>query len=145
MKTIEELYKFYGIENGKIYKITKINKDFTNYWWFEKGDKFKIADGDLLKFTDESKGTFVLYCLSNFDYEEYIEILDDKEIKYLSAVIKPFRKDVIYISKENIGGGEAYISIQLSNDLACLPYFKADKMYKGMELNRVYTLEELGL
>ena len=76
-------------------------------------------------------------------------ILTYKEKEYLSAVIKPFRKDVEYIVKlpkfEWIQE-EIYIHIGRSwRGNIELPTFKKGAMYKGMEINKRYTLEELGL
>lgn len=78
--------------------------------------------------------------------EEYKEpILDDVEREYLSAVIKPFRKKISYIIKiEDLR--KKYIKIVLCNcDSMYFPYLANDEMYKGMKLERNYTLEELGL
>lgn len=73
------------------------------------------------------------------------EILDEEEKEYLSAVIKPFKGKVKYICKISYLGGE-FIKIYIRNDSAIsFPYFKSGTMYKGMELNKKYTLEELGL
>ncbi len=74
-------------------------------------------------------------------------ILDDSEKKYLSAVIKPFRTRVKHISKEEtFDGPTEFIHIDLSDgDVADFPNFKADTMYKGMEVGKYYTPEELGL
>ena len=70
-------------------------------------------------------------------------ILTDKEKEYLSLVIKPFRDRVSSISKD---GPLEYITISLDgDDFAILPNFEEGTMYKGMETNRRYTLEELGL
>lgn len=75
--------------------------------------------------------------------EQEYEILDDVEKAYLSAVIKPFREMVEYIEKRTYTGKE-YIAIVIKEDLnVSFPVF--EKMYKGMELNKKYTLEELGL
>ena len=72
-------------------------------------------------------------------------ILDDKERKYLSAVIKPFREKVIYICKKGICSKE-FILIALKDDCStALPSFQAGSMYKGMEHEKEYTLKELGL
>lgn len=79
---------------------------------------------------------------------EYVEpILDDAERRYLSAVIRPFRKHVQNITKHlTFKNTEEYIIIHIdSSERIYFPHFKADAMYKGMELNRNYTLEELGL
>jgi len=81
--------------------------------------------------------------------EEYVpDILTDKEKDYLSAVIKPFRKDVESVKKlENYYSAQGYIRIAMKKgtDYCSLPWFRKDTMYKGMEANKVYTLEELGL
>lgn len=79
---------------------------------------------------------------------EYKEpILNDAEKEYLSAVIKPFRNRVDYIMKEeNICSSTEFIHIDLSGgDIADFPNFKVGTMYKGMEIDKSYTLQELGL
>lgn len=71
------------------------------------------------------------------------EILDEEEKEYLSAVIKPFKDRIEYIEKvENI---LEYIAIDLNNERLSFPFFDKGTMYKGMELNKKYTLKELGL
>ena len=80
--------------------------------------------------------------------EEYVpDILTDKGKAYLSAVIKPFRKDVEYIEKINHSclNDKQYLRIELPGDYCTLPLFEKGTMYKGMEANKAYTLEELGL
>lgn len=74
-------------------------------------------------------------------------ILDDKEKEYLGNVIKPFRNNVISIKKRTIHNSRKdYIVIVLyEDDLSYLPNFETGTMYNGMEINREYTLEELGL
>ena len=75
------------------------------------------------------------------------EILDDVEKRYLSAVIRPFRKRVDSVMKisDPLSYDKEYIFIKLDEDSFSLPYFKTGTMYQGMELEKVYTLEELGL
>ena len=80
--------------------------------------------------------------------EEYKEpILDDAEKEYLSAVIKPFRKKISCIRKtKDPRKCENYIKIECCDgDLMHFPNLSNDAMYKGMKLDRKYTLEELGL
>ena len=89
-------------------------------------------------------------CLKNLEWlnQEYKEpILDDVEREYLSAVIKPFRKKISYIRKrKDVSKGKKYIQIELCDgDTMYFPYLSNGEMYKGMELDRNYTLEELGL
>ena len=81
---------------------------------------------------------------------EYKEpILDDEEREYLSAVIKPFRKDVEYIVKlPKFEWIQEAIYIHIGRSWRGnieLPTFKKGMMYKGMEINKRYTLEELDL
>lgn len=73
------------------------------------------------------------------------EPLDYVEKKYLSEVIRPFRKEVTTIKKLEVPSGREYILILLKDDVMCLPRFEKGKMYKGLELEKRYTPEELGL
>lgn len=78
-------------------------------------------------------------------------VLDEVERKYLSEVIRPFRKKITSISKViHYGADKQYISIITKDkygfiDSLNFPDFEKDTMYKGMEIDRPYTLEELGL
>lgn len=85
--------------------------------------------------------------LEEDDGEEYKpQILTDKEKAYLSAVIKPFRKDVAYIEKCIFSMDTYYVQISTkTNEDINLPNFRRKSMYTGMKENRRYTLEELGL
>lgn len=80
--------------------------------------------------------------------EEYKgPVLDDVEREYLSAAIRPFRKMIAYIVKaQDFDDGKQCIRIILQNgDGMHFPYLDDDAMYKGMEVNKEYSLEELGL
>lgn len=93
----------------------------------------------------------------NQEIEIETDILSEKEKEYLKSIIKPFKDRVEYIEKKirmNCTGSTFYyITIatkSIVNDnvmeIIALPYFKLlSKMYEGMELNREYTLKELGL
>lgn len=89
----------------------------------------------------------LLIDFANWLEEEYDpKILDEKEKEYLSAVIKPFRKKVKYIEKRFWTPNLEYLSIRLkNNEFFAFPNFKKGKMYKGMEHDKYYTLEDLGL
>lgn len=79
-------------------------------------------------------------------FERKEEILDNTEKNYLRSVIRPFRNEVKTIEK-NIMDDKEYICINLKNwlDTFTLPRFKKGTMYKGMRVNKKYTLEELEL
>ena len=74
------------------------------------------------------------------------EVLNNAEKEYLRAVIKPFRdkvkciyKDFCYFDKKE------YIEILVGGEYFALPSFMPCTMYRGMETEKRYTLEELGL
>ena len=75
-------------------------------------------------------------------YESKVEILDEVEKRYLRGVIRPF--EVKYIEKGTTRYAE-FIYIKLKKEHISLPDFEPNTMYKGMEINKKYTLEELGL
>lgn len=83
--------------------------------------------------------------LKQLKEEENKPILNEEEKEYLSVVIRPFKDKVKYIAKYGNSRLE-FISIKLVGDSAMLfPYFNKNTMYKGMELEKQYTLKELGL
>lgn len=98
---------------------------------------------------------------NDFDYYTYFElklierkesILDDVEKAYLKAVIKPFEKriDIIQKNKSFRDPHNCYIKISLRSisgnyEEISLPFFRNDKMYKNMIIEKEYTLKELDL
>lgn len=73
-------------------------------------------------------------------------ILDDVEKRYLENVLKPFKDKVNYLIKHNDRHKGDYIIVTIyEEDSLLFPYFKKNKMYKGMEVDKRYTLKELGL
>lgn len=78
-------------------------------------------------------------------------ILDEKEKEYLSAVIKPFRDSVDAIIKCKYDDYYEFIQIEVKQEsqekyeYVNLPNFKKGTMYKGMKIDKGYTLKELGL
>lgn len=161
LKSLEEIRKIdkdlYGINNkdlkkmqGKVYTIGYICEDGdcllsedVAYWF--KSDFLVKADiffGIMLSIN--FSGTLVIEKGKIVKMEKKEDILDEVEKEYLRAVIKPFYKRVINIRKARYFGVE-YIVINLNADSIALPYFKEGKMYKGMEPNKSYSLQELGL
>ena len=76
-------------------------------------------------------------------------ILDEEERKYLSDVIRPFRDEIECIIKIQILQNDKKVQCIVINfknsDKMYFKSFKRNTMYKGMELNKEYTLKELGL
>lgn len=80
-------------------------------------------------------------------YERKAEILDEAEKRYLRSVIRPFRDRVQNITKWRLTQIDTYfIEIRLKNgETLSFPKFTSKTMYKGMEKDKEYTLEELEL
>ena len=98
----------------------------------------------------EEHGCKVLKVERPVKYEtiyEIKEILDEKEKEYLGSVIKPFRDRIKSIRKcSYYDRKKCWIDINLiNNESIPFPFFNKNAMYKGMELDKEYTLEELGL
>lgn len=78
------------------------------------------------------------------------EILDKVEKEYLENFLRPFKEDVKEITKikRAFSFQNEMLHIGLKDIGAydiILPEFKKGTMYKGMELHKAYTLQELGL
>ncbi len=142
--TISDIYiEFFG---DICFEITENNprKDgWDKKWIFYPNDIVKKVSGTFFKkLPNDFTGTIDVVN----GYIGKPQILDEEEKRYLEGVIKPFRDKVKYIKK--IGNSlelEEFITIQLKNEIIDLPYFKPNIMYKGMEQEKRYTLEELGL
>lgn len=121
LKSIEEEIMLKGVKKHNVIYEMELPKE-NNYIWCDLRDD-KIIIG----------------------FQKKEEILDDIEKEYLRAVIKPFRDRVKYIKKNDYMIYE-FISINIKNEcLIIFPKFKKGTMYKGMEVDKKYTLEELGL
>jgi hypothetical protein len=84
--------------------------------------------------------------------EKLVEILDEVEKKWLNHFIKSTNIKVNYIAKYEsvLYNNREYLEIDYNDsddhrESIRFPYFEKDTMYKGMKLNKKYTLEELGL
>lgn len=75
------------------------------------------------------------------------EPLTEKEKKYLKNIIKPFKNSVVSISKQTYAERDyEWISIEVLNEgMIDLPDFPTGKFYKSMEIEKEYTIDELGL
>lgn len=79
-------------------------------------------------------------------YEAPKQMLDKKEKEWLENFLRPFKFNIIYIEKYISLSKNYYIKIYFNAfDSIQLPEFEKDKYYKGMKLNKEYTLKELGL
>ena len=128
------------------YEKWKNSKSCSRYWCDECPFHRVSCNRDILTCWIYNKDLYSDKFLNQEIEVEVPDILDDAEKRYLSDIIKPFRKRVDYIMKSsNSCCDKEYIFIRLDDDFLSLPYFEAGTMYQGMELERAYTLEELGL
>lgn len=82
----------------------------------------------------------------NTIYEHNPEILDKDDKRYIKSVIRPFKDRVIYITKRSRDLGREFISITLNdNFIINLPFFAKGTMYDNMEIDKLYTLEDLNI
>lgn len=132
-------------ENGEeMIKCSAKRYENGNKWRAEK-DFARMEDkiGTLGKITKIEEPTYTTV------YEHKPEILDEAEKRYLKGVIRPFKNKVKCIKKFVFPTGSAIIQIEIKRDnCIChmhLPPFEKNAMYKNMEDNKKYTLEELNL
>ena len=82
----------------------------------------------------------------NQEIEIEIDLLTKEEKDYLEGVIKPFKDIVEYIAKSNMDNNLEYLCINIKDDYhLCFPNFLKNKYYKGLEIEKKYTLKDLGL
>lgn len=86
----------------------------------------------------------------NQEIEIKCEILTKEEKGYLEFVLKPFCKNIRSVKKEECHSysctPKEYIIVYIEGlDSMIFPLFEKGTMYKGMELYKSYTPEELGL
>lgn len=136
---MKEVAKILGVEMGVPFKV-KGHKE-----------KFVIKDYGMKRVCTKllSNGTLINILCGREEIEQ--SILDEVEKRYLEGVIRPFKDKVVGIERhDTIKHSFIRIYTKFFDDnryieYMCLPYFKKDTMYKGMEVDKEYTLEELGL
>lgn len=141
---MKEVAKLLGVEMGVPFNvITNGRKEHIN-------NPFKITERGLTNRLGHLSDTVLINLLIGI-YEIEQPILDNVEKRYLEGVLKPFKDKVMYLEKrEEFGYQCIYFRFSLptpeyGNAESSLPYFEKDTMYKGMELNKQYILQELGL
>ena len=143
MNYMEQVAKMLGVEIGEEFRVVN---DSCLYKLDDKGLYFQATDDkwkiDYFTLTSILNGKAMIIKKP---------ILDDVEKEYLSNVVKPFRDKVTGVIKwgKEIGKGLEYIVVIYTDDCKergmGFPCFKEGTMYKGMEPNKEYTLEDLGL
>lgn len=140
MNHMKEIAHMLGLEIGEEFKI----EGYKEY-------KYKF-DYNLMTLMPDGRwytAPEVLNKILEVKYKVVKPILTEEEREYLSMVIKPFRNRIKYIVKYLYEYGE-YISIvykvsDVGTSSVIFPSYDEGTTYKGMELGKEYTLEELGL
>ena len=142
-----EVAKLLGLELGEEFTIKGVNSSY----------RFKLtAIGLMSSWKNSSKwnssGLLEEFITGHYQIsiDKTHSVLDDVEKRYLRNIIKPFKKQVKYIRKcRKLSGPKEYISIayvdSTGDNVLNFPDFKANKMYQGMKIDKLYKLEELGL
>ena len=136
---MEEVAKLLGVEMGVPFKI----KNLLN--------EFMIDEYGLYSLRTHIHNESILVDLLCGNYEIEQPILDDIEKRYLESIFRPFKNRVMYVEKIFRFGYEQIryrVSLpveEYGNELCELPSFDKGIMYKGMEYDKKYSIEELGL
>ena len=141
---MSEVAKLLGLKLGEEFTIKGVNSSY----------RFKLtAIGLMSSWRNSSKwnssGLLEDFITGHYQISKETNlVLDAAEKRYLSQVIRPFKDRVISISKKRTIYGE-FIDIKIDeaedHGDSYLLYFKPESMYKGMKVNREYTLDQLGL
>lgn len=128
---IDEEFKIEGYDDNIKFKFTKnaFMQSCGDGWWFSSCSIMTVLEG----------------------YRKLIKlpkpVLTDEEKEYLSYVIKPFRNRIKCFYKWTCDDCNYEQIMAPCEDHSHLnfPTFEKNAMYKGMEPNKKYTLEDLGL
>ena len=142
---MEEVARLLGLELEEEFRMDnwstkyKLTKDGFMYW-SDGYQQWNYISGIEELFTGERQITKIPK-----------PILNEKEKEYLSAVIKQFRDRRVSICKTEVLGYELIcIALEYPKKMTYknafrLPFFERGTMYKGMKLDKEYTLKELEL
>lgn len=129
--------------------IVKNKKGNKQVW----GNKDKsLFNNDLTSKTNDKKTIVEVYEFDKLVWKREESILDDKEKEWLNHFIESTNIKVNNITKyeSDFYNNREYLVIDYNNsnddrESTRFPYFKKGSMYKGMEVNKKYTLKDLGL
>lgn len=140
---MKEVAKILGVEIGEEFKVDLDGVVYRKNFYFTDYSLFAVGD--------DKPEVGVLNYLLNGKYKVIKlpkPVLTDEEKEYLSTVLKPFRNEIDYIYKCSTYRGEKeYIAIsfkKITRDMF-FPEYPTGTMYKGVILNKEYSLDDLGL
>lgn len=148
-RNIDEKYKWIARDrDGHLCIYAGKPRKEGNYWYWYSDDYYRLSYFNHLfsaiKWKDEEP------TLISDIYNP--QVLDDAEREYLKTVLKPFHEAVKYVEKvsasvfDEDNRKEEYVFVAFyDGGLFAFPNFDAGTMYTGMELNKEYKLDELGI
>ena len=147
MSYMKQLAEILGVKIGEEFRVDKGYETWINYSHnvvFTEDDRFEVVGNpyfpsdDLL--LDVLHGRLEVFKLSE-------PLLTVEERKYLLMVTKPYKEDIEYVIKlEGAVTGKESLFISVKDyGYISFPLFEKGTMYKGLELNKKYELEELSL
>ena len=122
-----------------------------------KGYEFNscvLTENRFINNCGQSLINYTLFMLLTGKLEIEKPILDDIEKRYLESVLRPFKNRILFAKKTTIydtDSGYEYVCFKVVTpdnedyNYLVLPYFIKGTMYKGMKIDKNYSLEELGL
>ena len=157
---MEEVAQLLGLELEEEFKIEgcsykyKLSKEGLRFWTVPLQDwVLSNKIGELL--TGESQIIKLPKSILTKEEKEYLSNIINHEyfvntlLIFMGAKLWENKISIMKKSDAYFGGGSELISIEIESEKGPthidLPYFKAGTMYKGMEVNKKYSIEELGL
>ena len=137
---MEQVAQMLGVELEEEFKVSDYKESFK----ITKDGMFMYSGFD----SDWFSANHILLCILIGKYGIVKKpILDETERRYLKNVIRPFKDKISYICKsQTVISKSEWIRLVLKDDLCIeFPCFENGTMYKGMEVGKKYTLEDLGL
>lgn len=143
MNYMKEVAKLLGVEIGEEFKLRPYDKNEVtfSYYLFKRDGLYNPYDKDNYLLAELLLGKYEIIKFPK-------PILDEVEKKYLSRLIRPWRDKVKHITKKPYKKQE-YIIVKYDDGVMYtempFPCFKKGTMYKGMKLDKDYSLSELDL
>lgn len=145
-KNISKEYKWMARDrDGELCIYEEKPRKEENYWYFDGYGRVSYFNHLFSAIKWEDKEPTLISDIYN------PQVLDDAEREYLKTVLKPFRGAVKYVEKvsasvfDEDNRKEEYVFVAFDGGLFAFPNFDAGTMYSGMELNKEYKLDELGI
>ena len=143
MNYMKEVAQLLGVEIDEEFKIEGYD-DYLKFKFTE--NRFLQSCGDVYGWVDSISIMTVLEGRAKI-IKLPKSMLTDEEREYLSYVIKPFRNRIKCFYKWTCDdcNYEQIMAPCIDYSHLDFPSFEKNTMYKGMEPNKKYTLEDLGL